>query len=115
MATLDDLAEARELLVAGLDVDNATAVRIADLIAQFYSVTALTRPRELVLLAARWAVEQVNALPATQRTRVTPTWVASLTQHRDCPLCMGGSTNRGGSDPEPTPKDAPKLLRGAGA
>jgi hypothetical protein len=115
MATPDDLNKARELLIVSLEVDDGAANRIADFIALFYSAYARARTQEVVLSAATWAAEQVNALPATQRSRVTLAWVASLTEHRDCPLCMGGSAKRGGSDPTPTtPVDVPQVLGRAG-
>jgi hypothetical protein len=113
MSSRDDLDEARELLLAALDVDAEVARRIADLFEQSYARLALGRPRAVVLLAASWAAEQVNALPLDERRRITGSWVRSLMRRSDCPLCMGGTEGGGGSGPERAPVVTPPQYEGA--
>lgn len=105
MSSEDDLERARELLILALDVDAATASRIANIVGLMYVQRARAASRDVVLHAAAWAAQRLNALPADELARVSPPRIAALLQRSDCPLCLGGSDddNRGGSTPVTTP------------
>lgn len=107
MSSASDLELARQVFVQALDADEETANRIADFIYDFYAQRALGKTAGVVLHAATWAAQQLNALPVERRLRVSREQIRAQLERDDCPLCLGGSDDNRGSTSGGTPVIVP--------